>query len=854
MRPPAPPPPARASEEVMKTKTTIQTRKRSGSQQGSALLVSLMVMVGLSLLGLGFVAISETESTIAINERNYAQAQAAAEAGAKIAVEWFQDAEWANEHKLLPPNANAIKNQRNTISNGTAYIGRYKDSGGLLFDVPFKISDTNRFFGNENSPDVVLTLGANTTATTFLNKLNDELFADKTVRVTDIRVYAPPMPGGKLHNETAGLEDSGYWEAGPAGRYGVATIRVTAQKLAGSRVVATRAVKLVVTETPFPTVDGAIETSGSLVGQGNFHVYWGKILSEKETQVNRPAVGMPWFDAETQMTFEYGYDSTTQWVQGTAYAVGDVVNAPNSAITTDGDLAKFSYRCTVPGLGLPTTALAGAGFWKKNVGDTMTEGVGGASWIAQPSRPYRVIGMNTDFYTQYNWLYALLDQTIQDPWLHARARGTIVTGNGKGDVPCGNATLPHPCDYTDPSYLVNGRLSNLFQLQTKVEAGPDGRNERLEVFFPTMDYEFWKAVAQAGDNQAGGDLYYFTYNENTQKFVGPGGVEKIMEDWLNARENGLGAGFYFFETENEKNPQYGKSGKLTPAIKINAKAGKNWQMQGYVYMNASAFGTTGAGNMIEDDVYVMPGEPYRDIGYREVDPVTKKYILTGAAALPAANFRIVNAGNKTWNYQDVNDNGVFDWFVLPNAKTLTRPNGTPIAAGTEYLLVPWREGCTVPDLSDMKNPVWPADAVGCSEPHEPYVNIIYPGQNNPRGSAQIRWGDRDDETLRRPKSRLGVNSAEVCKDETSLRDCTSNGYDEDGALVTLAPVLWGALYNEGGYDGSGNAVYYGAVLMRGNFNATGTPEVFFNECLARGCLESQLRMQRVMVTSFETDQ
>jgi hypothetical protein len=42
--------------------------------------------------------------------------------------------------------------------------------------------------------------------------------------------------------------------------------------------------------------------------------------------------------------------------------------------------------------------------------------------------------------------------------------------------------------------------------------------------------------------------------------------------------------------------------------------------------------------------------------------------------------------------------------------------------------------------------------------------------------------------------------------------------------------------------------------MRGNFSASGTPEVFFNECLARGCLESQLQMQRVMVTLYETDQ
>lgn len=822
--------------------TEIKDHKRS-SQEGSALLVSLMVMVGLSLLGLGFVAISETEGAISINERNYAQAQAAAEAGAKIAVEWFQDAEWASEHKLLPPNNTAIKTFRNLTPPLNS--GYYKAAGELLFDVPFKITDSNRFHGNENTPDVVLTLDANSTATTFLNKLNDELFVDDSVRITDIRVYAPPMPGGALVNETPGLANSGFWQPGGAGRYGVATIRVTAQKLAGSKVVARRTVKLVITETPFPTVDGAIETSGSLVGQGNFHVYWGKILSEKETQVNRPAVGMPWFDATNQMSYEQGYDSSVQWTVDTDYAVGDVVHAPNSAIVADGDLGKFSYICTVAGNS--QSAEPAITDWPKTKGNTYAE-PGGPTWKAQASRPYRIDP--ADFYTQHHWLYSLLSQTIQDPWLHARARGTIVTGNGKGDVPCGEAALPHPCDYSDVSHPVSGRYSNLFQLQTHVEAP-----ERLEVFFPTMDYEFWKAVAQSGDNQAGGDLYYFKYDDDTDEFIGPGGESKPVEDWLNARENELGAGFYFFDTvPPAKNPQYGKGGVLTPAVSVNAQDGKNWQMQGYIYLNAENFGTTGQGNMVEDDVYNMPGEPYRDIGYREVDTATDLYVLKNGVALPDADYSTVGRGNKVWDFQDVNENGVFDWYVRRNSKILARPNGDPIDVNEEWLLVPWYEGCEVPDLSDMAAKVWPADSVACSEPHEPYVNLKYPDKGGAKNSLIVGWYDPNDELLRKPKSRLGVNQTEVCTDNSSLRDCTSNGYDKDGALVTLAPLLWGALYNEGGYAGSGNAVYYGAVLMRGNFNASGTPEVFFNECLARGCLETQLRMQRVMVTSFETDQ
>ena len=73
-------------------------------QRGSALLASLMVIVGLSLLGLAFVAISETESAISINERNKTQTVALAESGARLAVQWFQDPVKMLSLGLMPPN------------------------------------------------------------------------------------------------------------------------------------------------------------------------------------------------------------------------------------------------------------------------------------------------------------------------------------------------------------------------------------------------------------------------------------------------------------------------------------------------------------------------------------------------------------------------------------------------------------------------------------------------------------------------------------------------------------------------------------------------------------------------------
>jgi hypothetical protein len=805
-------------------------------QKGSALLVSLMVMAGLSLLGLAFVAISETESSISVNERNYVQAQAAAEAGAKVVVEWFQDAEWALNHDLLPPNKTSLKTKRDADATKSLY---YKGTAGeLLFDIPFKITDNNKLYGNIDTADVKITYGVgNAVADTFLDGLNKKLFTDTTLRISDIRVYAPPLPNAEL---VGGTGDGGWWKGGT--RYGVATIRVTAQKLANGRVIAQRNVKLVLAETPFPTVDGAIETSGSLVGQGNFHVYWGKILSEKETQVNRPAVGMPWFDATEQINFEYGYDSTREWVINKVYAAGELVHAPNIAIAADPDLEKFAYRTTG---GSSNNVAPPNASWVKAIGTTYTE-PNGTKWTAEASRPFRIDGTDP-FYSDSAWLYALVGQAIDDPWLHARARGEIVVNNNK-TVPCGSTTAPHPCDFATVNEVVSGRMSNLFQNQTFLDTA-SAHPERMEVFFPTMDYEFWKTVAQSGDNQPGNDLYYFKYDAVTDQFIGPAGVKKPIEQWLNAEKNGLGAGFYFFDSKNGKNPQYGKGGTLTPAIKINASVGKPWQMQGYIYLNAENFGTSGQGNIVDDDVYQMPGEPYRDVGYREVDLATNDYLITGGA-LPAGNYSTIGATNKQWDFQDVNDNGVFDWYVELNKLPITRPNGAVLAANSVWLPVPWYKGCKVPDLSKMATQV----AGNCSEPHEPYVNVLYPDQGGSHDSVSIGWHNPTDVTKRQSKKRISKNAVEACKSTSELRDCTSNGYDLDGALVSLAPLLHGALYNEGGYDGSGNAVYYGAVLMRGNFSASGTPEVFFNECLARGCLESQLQMQRVMVTLYETDQ
>src|SRR5437764_1840565 len=154
-------------------KNNRRRRSTRKDDRGSALLVSLMVMVGLSLLGLGFVAISETESTIAKNQSQALQTLTIAEAGAKMAVEWFQDPVWGLANAGLPVNAvcanygtapcsadgspgTFMKTVR-TVPGSTNYVGVYKPLAGTrLCDKPYRTAEQNRFYGNETNADLII--------------------------------------------------------------------------------------------------------------------------------------------------------------------------------------------------------------------------------------------------------------------------------------------------------------------------------------------------------------------------------------------------------------------------------------------------------------------------------------------------------------------------------------------------------------------------------------------------------------------------------------------------------------------------------------------------------------------------
>lgn len=808
-------------------KRKTQRRTARSGQRGSALLVSLMIMVGLTLLGLAFVAVTQTESAISMTQKNYTQTLQVAEAGALRGVDWFQNPDWADRQGILPPNRDEFKVIR--ILN-SASVGRYKDTASdLLFDKPFRTAiHKHRLYGTENNPDVWINQttaeavqAATGASNDFLTTFNIRLFnTNNTLTtmdnneggvITDIRVYAPPVENATLNTEAgwtasasgADANASGFYEGGT--RFGVATIRVTATKYdipctafpctgggVARRVVATRTVKVTIAEWPFPGPQGPVQTNANLNTSGNIQVHWGKTTSNGDMTMAKTYAGIPWADAWDLAHWEHGYNSTI-------YPYNNTSDWPHVA-TAD-------------------------------VKDTK------------------------------NYLYELVGQAYPDPWWQMRARGSLgIKGN----------TNPTPYDYTygmEPDDSTVNR-SNWFQGQTQ-NARPDQQN----VLFPRIDYNFWKQLAITADDEP--NIYYLRWVSG-DTFQDKFGRSRTFRQWVDITSTppaGTGPksvpGFYFFDSQNQLNPQNGQGGILTPAIDIQ---GGTMQAKGFIYINAAGFGTKGVGGV--NEWVNMPGEPYRDIGFPEVDEDTASADYKGYVRLPVGgasacvpstgvNCRIKGASNGSWDFQDLawsnsnaGKNGIFDFFVQLNAAA--NNNAGTLPADAKWFIVPYTSTC---------NP-----GVDCSEPHEPYLNLVYP--STPTGNTIGAWYNpaslsanladaKTAVTTRRAKLTSGGTPV-TCVAESTVtlanrkvdrENCTSNGYDMDGGLVQLNNSFNGVFYSEGTFDATGNAVYFGSVLAEGNAEKAGNPDIYFDEKLTKGAWPpGNFGFPRVYVTSEQTDQ
>ncbi len=811
-------------------------------QKGSALLASLMVIVGLSLLGLAFVAISETESAISINERNHSQTVAMAEAAARVCVQWFQNPNQMLALGLMPSNVAGaaamtdLKTQRVVNSNPSYYKGNATD---LLCDLPFGPADNDEFFGPEDSADIIID-NSTTTGQTFLTAFNNNVFGPEPANaaraageITELLIYAPPIAGAQLLPATA----PHFYTGGT--RYGVATIMARAEKFdrpstqANRRSLARAECRIVVSQFPLPTPGGPLQSATSLATNGNFNVHWGLVSAQTTLDLKKDYTTVPWFNAYEKIHFNRGYDSSYQWSAAATYRTGDTVRP----LTMTAQLRGIEFTVTsTPATGASSGAPEPT--WPTTIGNTVTSG--SLVYKARPATAYPISFGGAAGQSNIPWLNYIArgNISVDDPWFHARAAQDIVGS------PNANAQ-PYPFPYSNPSSY---GPTHHFQFQS-FDQYPNFKT----LIFPIISYPFWKAAAIAGNGQSGVKYLQWVAADTYTDGVST----KTFRAWAGSQP-----GYYFFDTQNGQDPQNGGPGTLAPQVQIN---GGGAYMGSFVYLNAP-FATTGLSG--PNGKFCQPGEPYMDIGYRQVEITTSGATAQGDFVRDAAGMPIVaNAVNNQWDYQDLpwsnsgNSNGTspgvngqFDVYIKSRLVHDPSDTGNPTSTYTGWFPVPYSPGCFPGNNT--------CGSCNCSEPHEPYLNIKYDGTN--LTGLAIGWWDPTTPvaTRRLPKRTINpgtglppggrTDTPVTCTQASSHDDCTSNAYDLDGALVPLAPATDGVLYVEGQFDSKGNADYYGSVLVgQGGVQSQGTPNLWYDESLSRGL--KLPGFPRVMVTSIETD-
>ncbi|HZI92633.1 MAG TPA: pilus assembly PilX N-terminal domain-containing protein, partial [Patescibacteria group bacterium] len=294
-------------------------------ENGSALLISMMVMVILTLLGLSYLFMADTENLIAQNQRDSDQLLFVSETGAKMIKAVFdrptmglpsvistlqfkflntydlRNSTYYDRTQRLFDHDND-PNTVDVLADGTS--GRPYFRQGLtvdpnataylsFFEKPYRGNSVVAYMGSEAGPDMILqsnSLDPNTSGTVdILDQLNASLFTDQpnTGRIQRIDIYAPPV----------------IMVNGVPTRYGIATVKVTAAKFRGmakvgstwvttptSRQMSQRVVKMVLNEAPYPGPGGPLQSCSNLSTNGAFNVHWGATTAILDASISTSAV------------------------------------------------------------------------------------------------------------------------------------------------------------------------------------------------------------------------------------------------------------------------------------------------------------------------------------------------------------------------------------------------------------------------------------------------------------------------------------------------------------------------------------------------------------------------------------
>lgn len=285
------------------------TGKGRRGESGSALLITTMVAVILTLLGLAYLTLADQENAIALNQRDADQLLFVGEAGARMVKAWFDrptvgdpnvsssilfkfmgtydmrlESRYDRTKRVFDHDGDP--NTPDVLADGTVGKPYFRQgmpvgSGSTyltFWDKPYRGSNTAEFRGLESGPDIVI--DSDTTSLDNLDLFNRDVIGDLATqhslgRIQKIEIYAPPI----------------MTINGVKTRYGICTVKVTAAKFkrmgtigaakipilnSSSVEVGRRVVKMVLNETPYPGPTGPFQTCAAYNTNGNVHVHWGE--------------------------------------------------------------------------------------------------------------------------------------------------------------------------------------------------------------------------------------------------------------------------------------------------------------------------------------------------------------------------------------------------------------------------------------------------------------------------------------------------------------------------------------------------------------------------------------------------
>jgi hypothetical protein len=267
----------------MKTPNTQDAK----AQKGSAMVISVLVTAIMSLLGISYLLMADTENRIAENEKLSAQALYFGEGTIREVKRWFDRPPYgpSGTKNLVKPLTTVVDRTLRRIDvdgdGPTAYVAAdgtlanpyYKvgidrdlDGNDDIFDKPYRTALADMLVGTEDGPDIRID---RSTAAAFLDGLGDKIApnfpastAGLRARVKTVDIYAPPY-----------LNIGGVWT-----RYGMATVKATVEIIRtgmGSQIVATKIVKAVLNETPYPGPFGPLQSCEEMDVNGDFSPHWG---------------------------------------------------------------------------------------------------------------------------------------------------------------------------------------------------------------------------------------------------------------------------------------------------------------------------------------------------------------------------------------------------------------------------------------------------------------------------------------------------------------------------------------------------------------------------------------------------